>query len=89
MTTTYCPKDADPCPANEGYGCTGHDVSSINDGLASEPLAQGYELVMDYVNPTNAWDPFGNGTRIYACPECGATWNADDLHLSDCARRED
>lgn len=32
MDTIYCSKDDPPCEANEGYGCTGHEVAP-NDGL--------------------------------------------------------
>ena len=27
------------------------------------------------------------GVTVYACPECGATWNAGDQHMEDCSRR--
>lgn len=36
-----------------------------------------------------SYDPFGNGTRIFACRDCGAVWNAGDRHDPDCARRTD
>jgi len=52
-----------------------------NTGAIDEPAPQGYICNPDY-------NPFGDGTRVWFCPECGAVWNADDLHLDDCSRRE-
>lgn len=69
-------------------------VYAPNVGVAGDPEPQGYDLVLNrHVgasdDPHGHYDPFGNGTRIYACPDCGATWNADDLHLESCPRRTD
>ena len=64
-----------------------------NVGTAASPEPQGYELVTNRDvgvldgDPDQPYDPFGDGTKLYGCPECGATWNADDLHLEDCSRR--
>ena len=59
--------------------------SGQNVGVAGDPEAQGYELVVD--KDGTPFDPFGDGTRIYGCPLCEATWNADDLHSYRCPRR--
>lgn len=63
-----------------------------NVGAAGEPTTQGYQLLLNRhvgasADPDGPYDPFGDGTRVYACSECGATWNADDLHLAGCSRR--
>ena len=61
-----------------------------NLGALTEPEQQGYDLVMNRhvgLDGDSPYDPFRDGTRIYACPECGATWNADDLHDAECRRR--
>lgn len=60
-------------------------MSAPNVGTAAAPQPQGYDLVEQ--RPGVPYDPFGDGTKIYACGECGATWNADDLHLRECSRR--
>ena len=64
-----------------------------NTGAAAPPEPQGYELVRNRDvgiewDPDEPYDVLGSGTRIYACQECGATWNADDLHRTECSRRE-
>ena len=63
---------------------------TANTGVADPPEPQGYDLVLKgqvgLAPADEPYDPFGDGTRIYACPDCGATWNADDLHLPECRR---
>lgn len=61
-------------------------MTTKNIGVAGDPEAQGYDLVTE--PDGTPYDPFGDGTRIYGCPECDATWNADDLHLRECSRRD-
>lgn len=51
-----------------------------NKNRNPEPPSDGYELVEGY-------DPLGDGTPVFMCPECGAVKNADDRHLEDCSRR--
>lgn len=48
--------------------------------MSKRAETQGFEPVPDF-------DPFGDGTVVYGCPECGATYNAGERHLSDCSRR--
>lgn len=67
-------------------------MAARNTGVMGPPEPQGYELVNNRdvgatAAPDAPYDPFGDGTKVYACPDCGATWNADDLHLDECPRR--
>lgn len=51
-----------------------------NVGVQGPPEPQGYEPLPDT-------DPLDDGTPVYCCRECGAIWNADELHEDGCSRK--